>query len=169
MTQNGEPTKIYNFDLKRSSVQCSWNPQRVWKRENFLPLPRIEPWLSETLPLIRRHIYFVIELGLRVNSLKPHTWRTLPHPAPCLHPVTTGHENLSVMSTGTIVFLFRCSYLCAPSTETIPALGSVYKNPILYIIFMYFCIKYMQRERNLQDMPVFLLFLSNDVELIVIN
>jgi len=143
----------------------SWTPETVWKRENFLPLTRIELWLSEILPLIRRYIYFVTELGLRVNSLRPHTWRTLPHPAPCLHLVTTGRENLSVMSTGAIVFLFRCCCLCAPSTETIPALGSVYKNPCLYITFMYFCIKYMQREHNLQDISVFLLFLSNDIGL----
>ena len=47
----------------------SWTPETVWKREHFLPLTRIEPWLSEILPLIRRYVYFVIELGLRVNSL----------------------------------------------------------------------------------------------------
>jgi len=150
-------------------MQGSWTPETVWKSENFLPLTRIEPRLSETLPLIRRYIYSVIELSLRVNSLRPHTWRTLPHPAPCLHPVTIGRENFSVMSTSAIVFLFRCSYSCSSSTETIPALGSVYKNPCSYIILTYFCIKYMQREHNLQDMPVFLLFLRNDVELIVTN
>jgi len=81
-------------------MQGSWTPETVWKRENFRLLTRIEPQLSGTLPLIRRYIYFVIELGFRVNSLRPHTWRTLPH------PVTTGRENLSVMSTGAIVFFF---------------------------------------------------------------